>query len=101
MAETVTKLPIRRDKTDRPSALEEWQPFESFREEVDRLVDDFGWGWRPFRRSLFAAEPFFRRELKWHAMPAVDVVESEKAYEFTAELPRNGREEHRGQSCRR
>jgi HSP20 family protein len=28
----------------------------------------------------------FRRELKWAKMPAVDVVESEKAYEITADL---------------
>jgi hypothetical protein len=43
------------------------------------LFDDFGWGsWQPFRRSLFAGEPF-RRALTLATMPAVDVVESEKA----------------------
>jgi len=89
MAETVTKLPVKQEKVEPSStALQAWQPFESLRDEIDRLFDDFGRGvWQPFRRSLFAAEPFFKRELKWPTMPAVDVVESEKAYEITAELP--------------
>ncbi len=88
MAGTVTKLPVKQEKTERPSALEVWQPFERLRQEIDRLFDDFGWGsWPPFRRSLFAGEPLFRRALTRATMPAVDVVESEKAYEITAELP--------------
>ena len=64
-------------------------PVEGFRRKIDRLFDDFSMGfWRsPFRRSLFAAEPFWRRELSWTAAPAVDVTESDKAYEVTAELP--------------
>jgi HSP20 family protein len=86
MAETVTKLPIKQEK---PSALPQmWQPFESLRNEIDRLFNDFGRGFlKPFGRSLFAAEPLFRRESTLATMPAVDVVESEKAYELTAELP--------------
>jgi HSP20 family protein len=87
MAENVTKLPVTR-QTMEPSFTTAWHPFESFRQEIDRLFDDFGLGFRwPFRRSLFAAEPLFRRELTWPKMPAVDVVESEKAYEITADLP--------------
>lgn len=87
MTETVTKLPVKQEKTKRPSELSLWGPFESLRQEIDRVFDDFGWGLRPFRRPLFAMEPLFRRELRWPAMPAVDVVESEKGYEITAELP--------------
>jgi HSP20 family protein len=89
MAETVTKLPIKQEKPSAASsAAQMWQPFEGLRQEVDRLFDDFGRGfWRPFGRSLFAAEPLFRREPALPTMPAVDVVESEKAYEITAELP--------------
>jgi HSP20 family protein len=87
MAENVTKLPVRREAME-PS-LQAWgHPFGSLRREIDRLFDDFGLGmWRPFGRSLFAAEPLFRREVTWATTPAVDVVESEKAYEVTAELP--------------
>ena len=89
MAETVTKLPIKQEKPSSGSlAPELWQPFESLRGEIDRLFDNFGQGfWRPFGRSLFAAGPRFRHELTLGTMPAVDVVESEKAYEVTAELP--------------
>lgn len=89
MAETVTKLPIKQEKASAASSVPQmWQPFESLRQEIDRLFDDFGRGfWRPFGRSLLAAEPLFRRELTLPTMPAVDVVENEKAYELTAELP--------------
>jgi HSP20 family protein len=85
MAEAATKLPVRNEesKTERPT---EWRPFESLRREVEHLFDDFQLGaWRsPFGRTLF--EPFRRGEMGWKT-PAVDVVEKEKAYEITAELP--------------
>ena len=84
MAENVTKLPIKRE-TIEPS-LARWHPFESLHREVDRLFEDFGMNFRwPFGRSPFSAEPLFKRE--WAKMPAVDVVESDKAYEITADLP--------------
>jgi HSP20 family protein len=86
MAENVTKLPIKRE-TMEPS-FTGWHPFESLHREIDRLFDDFGTGFRwPFGRSLFPMAPSFRSQVKWSTMPAVDVVESEKAYEITAELP--------------
>jgi len=87
MAETATKLPVgKQEKTDRPA---EWRPFESLRREVDRLFEDFQLGsWRsPFGRSLFDVQPFWRGEVGWGKAPAVDIVEKEKAYEITAELP--------------
>lgn len=89
MAETATKVPIKQEKSAAGSLPPQmWQPFEGLRNEIDRLFDDFGGSlWRPFRRSLFGTEPAFRLETKLGAMPAVDVVESEKAYELTAELP--------------
>ena len=89
MAETMTKVPIKQEKrTASSSAPQMWRPFENLRDEIDRLFDDFGRGfWRPFGRSLLAEEPLFRRELAFPTTPAVDVIESEKAYEITAELP--------------
>ena len=89
MAENATKVPVKQEKIEKPSStLQTWQPFEGLRDEIDRLFDDFGRGmWQPFRRSLFPMAPSFRRQVKWPTMPAVDVVESEKAYEITAELP--------------
>lgn len=89
MAETVSKVPVKQQKTSEPiSAPEAWQPLDRLRQEVNHLFDDFGQGfWQPFRRSLLAAEPLWRREATWGVAPAVDITESEKAYEITAELP--------------
>lgn len=78
-----TKLPV----TRKPALVgETWRPFEALRKEVDRLFDDFGddfWR-RPFR-SLAGMERNFMQ--KFAATPAADVVETDKAYEITAELP--------------
>jgi HSP20 family protein len=89
MAENITKVPVKQEKIEKPSStLQAWQPFEGLRNEIDRLFDDFGRGfWRPSHRSFFPAAPIFQRQLTWPTMPAVDVVETEKAYEITAELP--------------
>ena len=87
MAEAATKLPEK--KAEPTSTLRGWRPFEVLHREIDRLFDDFGGGfWRsPFRRSVFDLEPFWRRELSWETAPAMDIAETEKAYEITAELP--------------
>jgi HSP20 family protein len=87
MGENVTKLPVSQEKASQP-ALQVWQPFEGFRREIDRLFDDFGRSfWQPSQRSLFASAPLWGREMTWSTTPAVDVVESEKAYEIKAEMP--------------
>ena len=81
MAENVSKLPIKRE-TMEPSFARTRHPFESLHREIDRLFDDFGMGFRwPFGRPLFTAGP------TWAEMPAVDVMENEKGYEITADLP--------------
>jgi HSP20 family protein len=91
MAEAATKLPAKsdEDQAKRPTTPSEWRPFESLRREVDRLFDDFQVGsWRsPFGRNVFDVAPFWRGELSWGKAPAVDIVDKEKAYEITAELP--------------
>jgi HSP20 family protein len=84
MAENVAKLPVKVDK-----AATTWRPFASLRREVDRLFEDFDqdfWGFQ-FRRSMIEAEPMWRQEMMWGAAPAVDIAESDKAFEFSAELP--------------
>lgn len=90
MAEAATKLPVKQEKASEPApAMEAWQPFDTLRREVEQLFDDFGQNFfrLPARRSLFGFEPLWRREAVWETAPAVDVAESEKAYEITAELP--------------
>jgi HSP20 family protein len=87
MADTPSKVPV---KTENPAAAPQaWRPFESLRREVDRLFDDFDGGfWRsPFRMPSFDVAPFRRGQATFAAMPAVDVSETDKAYEITAELP--------------
>lgn len=87
MADT-TKVPVKTEKASAsmPQAL---RPFESLRREVDRLFDDFAGGiWRsPFSRSFFDMEPARRSQSVMSAMPAVDVTETDKAFEIIAELP--------------
>jgi HSP20 family protein len=86
MAETTSEVPVNRSKT--PAAMP-WRPFESLRREVDRLFDDFDGGfWRaPFRGSLLDVAPFRRSNGDVATIPAVDISETDKAYEVTAELP--------------
>ena len=83
---TETKLPITKKASSPSLAGEGWHPFETLRKEVDRLFDDFGddfWR-RPFR-SLAAFERSWPTKVV--ASPAVDVTETDQAYEITAELP--------------
>ena len=91
MAESATKLPVKTEEetTERWFGLQPWRPFQSLRREVDRLFEDFDRGsWRfPFRRSVFDIEPFRGQEVSWGSVPAVDVVETDEAYEVTADLP--------------
>ncbi len=91
MAEAASKLPVKTEKkTAEPtSALQGWWPTEGLRQEIDRLFDDFDRGfWSfPFRRPMLAVEPFWRRRLSWTAAPAVDITESDKAFEIAAEMP--------------
>jgi HSP20 family protein len=89
MSETLSKVPLSRQKVSEPASVPEtWQSFDDLRQQINRLFDDIGHeAWQPFRRSLFTAEPLWRRGATWGAAPAVDVTESDKAYDVTVELP--------------
>ena len=89
MDETASKVPVTEEKApERSTESQTWRPFETLRREVDRLFEDFDRDlWRPLRRSAFDVEPFWRRQLKWGGAPPVDVVETDTAYELTADLP--------------
>ena len=59
MAEPASKVPVQSEKSS--SRLpQQWEPFERFRREIDRLFDDFTGGL--FGRSLFDPMPFRRTE---------------------------------------
>jgi len=72
----------------RATALQAWRPFDSLRRDIERIFEDFDRDFWPvpFSRSILAAEPSWRRDVTG-ATPVVDIVEREKAYEITAELP--------------
>ncbi len=81
-----TKLPVTTKANEPASIGEVRRPFEVVKKEIDRLFDEFREDfWRRPFRSLAAFERGWPKKLV--AAPAVDVSESEKAYEITAELP--------------
>src|SRR3546814_16553050 len=88
----MTKAPASKSQSplsifDRPLC----EPLGWLRTEIDRLFDDFG---RP-TRSVFN---FGQRGLA--PVPALDMVDDEKAYRLTAELPGLRSEERRvGKEC--
>jgi HSP20 family protein len=91
MAEAATKLPIKTEPTaaGQVTKATDWQPFEVLRHQVDRLFHDFHTGFlqTPLYRTLPDIESFWRRDLGFNVTPAIDIVEKDKAFEVTAELP--------------
>jgi len=89
MAEAATRLPVKNETKAAAGgrSLQTSSPFASLHREINRLFDAFdGDFWRsPFRRSVF--EPGWQREIAWATAPAVDIAETDKSYEITAELP--------------
>jgi HSP20 family protein len=90
MTDRSNKLPVPSERSPR-GLPEEWRPLERLRHEIDRLFEDFGGGL--FRDSLFDDAPFGGGQSPFSAMPAIDITETDKAYEITAELP--GMDENR------
>lgn len=79
------KVPVKSEpKSMTPSTLSPWTPFESLRREVDHIFDRFT-GFPSFGRSFGIDLPFLTGN--GFVAPAVDIVEKDKDYEVTAELP--------------
>ena len=93
MAKAATKLEVKteeKEASERPGTLATQRPLQTLRRGIDQFLEDFELdSWRsPFRRSVFDVEPLRRRQSAWSVTPAVDIVEKDKAYEVTADLPR-------------
>lgn len=90
MAEAATKLPFKSQATSAPqvTAASGLHPFDALRNQIDRLFHDFQAGFLQVpSRSLLDFEPFQRRDFGFDVTPAIDIVEKEKAFEVTVELP--------------
>ncbi len=88
MAEA-SNIPVKTEKKTLAPSSGAWPPFDSLRREIDQIFDRFNEpGWRlPFSRSAFGLGLPWPREMGGAIAPAVDLVEKDKEYEITAELP--------------
>ena len=85
MAETTNKVPVKTEKT--PASAQARRPFEGLRREIGSLYEDFFGGRPRSRRSLLSIARSRRAKVVLGAIPAVDVTETDKAYQITSELP--------------
>jgi HSP20 family protein len=85
MTETTNKVTVKADKT--PASPQARRPFEGLRREIGSLYEDFFGGRPPSRRSLLNIGRSRRGKVALGAIPAVDVTETDKAYQITSELP--------------
>lgn len=87
--QTKTTKTVGRPAPILPQAPREWDPFASLHREMDNLFNSFRSGIFRLPSLPGGAEldPFFRRAGGQGIAPAVDIVENEKHYELTAELP--------------
>lgn len=93
MTDTANKIPVKSEKkSSMPGGFMagtgSWEPFETLRHEIDQIFDRLH---EPFFRSPFGQPSFpstqWMRDGSFGLSPAVDVVENEKDYEITVELP--------------
>jgi HSP20 family protein len=91
MAETVTKVPVKKETGEAASpTMPGWWPFDPpWRVHVDRMIDQFPYRlWRaPALAMLRDFEPVWRADWAPGIVPAVDVIETDHAYEIMADLP--------------
>lgn len=89
MAEQGSKVPVTSERKTAAPARGAY-PLAPLHQEIDRLFDEFSRGFSmfPFGRRALDWEPSWRAETGNGAlMPSVDVAETDKAFEVTAELP--------------
>lgn len=91
MANSVKKIPEEpvSPSSKSPALHDPWRPLNNLRQQVDRLFEDFAHPTLhfPFGRSSFDVEPFWKRSMIGQGIPAVDIVEKDRSFEITTELP--------------
>ncbi len=96
MMTQVSKIPVKTEPTSAPApaSARVWDPFQSLRQEIDRVFEGFHRGLHvlPFGRTMFDIEPTWPRGMIQGIALAVDIAEKDKEYQLTAELP--GMDEH-------
>src|SRR5271165_1627935 len=84
METAMADVPVEVKKTA-PAETTAPDVWRSFRGEMDRLFDRFGF---PSLRRMFDMEPAWRSASSFNfSAPAIDMSEDEKAYKISAELP--------------
>jgi HSP20 family protein len=85
MNDKSTQVEVKKGGTGRPSAPVQ-HPFHSLRDQIEHLMDEFDRGLFP--SCWMEMTPFSKLTSEIRGLvPAVDVVDEEKAYRVTAELP--------------
>jgi HSP20 family protein len=84
MADRSSKLPVPSAKSS-SGPPQERQTLDWLGSEIDRLFEDFGGGF--LQGSLLGTAPLPGSQSIFPSMPAIDVRETDKAYEITAEFP--------------
>jgi HSP20 family protein len=79
MADTASKTPVKAGAPQRP--LAPWRPFGSLSTEIDRLFEELDGGF------VRAPGAFATALMNAAAFPAIDFVETDKAFELTADVP--------------
>lgn len=84
MSNKPTQVEVKQGAGGQPAAVQ--HPLRSLRDQIDRLMDEFDRGLFPSR--WLEMTPFSKLTSDIRGLiPAVDMVEEEKAYRVTAELP--------------
>jgi len=85
MTSKSTQVEVKKSGNGHPTTPTQ-HPFRSMREQIDRLMDEFDRGLFPSRWMEMTPFSKLTSEIRG-LVPAVDVIDEEKAYRVTAELP--------------
>lgn len=85
MTNKSTQVEVKKTGNGHPAAPAQ-HPFRSLRDQIDRLMDEFDRGLFPSRWMEMTPFSKLTSEIRG-LVPAVDVIDEEKVYRVTAELP--------------